>query len=173
VTLSVDHRHMPCGGNDSWSRAHLAEYLIPAGTHAWTVRLLPVAGAAARRRPAPPPRGSLAGEPSAWAPPGALARAGDAARRAAARAAAAAPVTIAEYAVEAAAHAWCAPPWGGCRLPRRPPRRGGIVRAVRVPFRCGGADRMWVWCAGRILVPLAVLLALLGLALGLGLGLSS
>ena len=32
---------------------------------------------------------------------------------------------------------------------------------------------MWVWCAGRILVPLAVLLALLGLALGLGLGLSS
>ena len=51
VTLSVDHRHMPCGGNDSWSRAHLAEYLIPAGTHAWTVRLLPAAGA---RRAAPP-----------------------------------------------------------------------------------------------------------------------
>jgi hypothetical protein len=136
VTLSVDHRHMPCGGNDSWSRAHLAEYLIPAGTHAWTVRLLPAAGAAARRRPPPPPRGALAGEPAAWAPPGALARAGDAARRA----------PPPPRPLPSQSTPWRLPltrgvprPGGGCRLPRRAPRRGGIVRTVRVPFRGRGA----------------------------------
>jgi hypothetical protein len=34
----VDCRHMPCGGNDSWSRAHLPEYLVPAGRYRFAIR---------------------------------------------------------------------------------------------------------------------------------------
>lgn len=33
VYVSIDKEHMPCGGNDSWSRAHDPNYMIKPGTH--------------------------------------------------------------------------------------------------------------------------------------------
>ena len=66
ITLTLDHRHMPCGGNDSWSRAHLPDYLIAAGTYSYSIRLRPITSAAEISRP-PPPRTALL--PAAFTPP--------------------------------------------------------------------------------------------------------
>jgi len=66
ITVTVDHRHMPCGGNDSWSRAHLPQYLINSGTYTYSVQLVPIASADAISRP-PPPRTRVS--PSSYTPP--------------------------------------------------------------------------------------------------------
>jgi len=50
---NADHRHMPCGGNDSWSRAHLEEYLIKPGKYCYSLRLQPITSSAAICRPPP------------------------------------------------------------------------------------------------------------------------
>ena len=48
ITLAIDHKHMPCGGNDSWSRSQSPKYLIPAGTYSYSLRLRPLFGEVAR-----------------------------------------------------------------------------------------------------------------------------
>jgi beta-galactosidase len=53
ITVAIDHKHMPCGGNDSWSRSQSKAYLIPPGHHAYSIRLRPLrAGEEAKRPPA-------------------------------------------------------------------------------------------------------------------------
>ncbi|KAJ1478510.1 galactose mutarotase-like domain-containing protein [Baffinella frigidus] len=54
VTLCVDHQHMPCGGNDSWSRSQLDQYLIKSGTHTYSIRLSPVSPGSIGRPQKPP-----------------------------------------------------------------------------------------------------------------------
>ena len=66
ITVTVDHRHMPCGGNDSWTRAHLPQYLIKPGKYTYSVQLVPIASAGSIGRPLPP---RTRGAPSSYTPP--------------------------------------------------------------------------------------------------------
>ena len=43
--LSVDHLSMGVGGDVGWLRTVRPEYMVPAGTHRWTLILSPLAGA--------------------------------------------------------------------------------------------------------------------------------
>jgi hypothetical protein len=66
VTVTLDHAHMPCGGNDSWSRAHLENYLIAPGTYSYSLNLQPLSSRDAVARKPPPPS---ALSPATYSPP--------------------------------------------------------------------------------------------------------
>jgi hypothetical protein len=51
--VTVDAHQMGLGGNDSWSRAHLSEYLISPGHYTYSVQLNPVFPAVGPVRPPP------------------------------------------------------------------------------------------------------------------------
>jgi hypothetical protein len=59
ITVAVDHRIMPCGGNDSWSRSQSQKYLIAAGTYSYSIRLRPLLGEEVAARPPPLEHGKV------------------------------------------------------------------------------------------------------------------
>ena len=42
VYLTLDHRQMGVGGDDSWSPSVHEAYRLPSGTYSWTTRLIPI-----------------------------------------------------------------------------------------------------------------------------------
>ncbi|EKX47903.1 hypothetical protein GUITHDRAFT_162620 [Guillardia theta CCMP2712] len=53
IILSLDCRHMPCGGNDSWSRCHSEQYLVKPGRYSYSLRMKPITSVAEAKRLAP------------------------------------------------------------------------------------------------------------------------
>jgi len=70
ITLTIEHRQMPCGGNDSWSRSQSKQYLIQPGTYSYSIRLRPLATATAPQRPPALSLGAVA-KPATFQPAGA------------------------------------------------------------------------------------------------------
>mmetsp|Transcript_53684 Transcript_53684/g.126948 ORF Transcript_53684/g.126948 Transcript_53684/m.126948 type:complete len:291 (-) Transcript_53684:204-1076(-) len=68
VTVTIDHAHTATGGNTSWTRSQMPQFMIPRGSYSYSIRLSPILAPGLIARPGPLPA-PLAGSVSVYKAP--------------------------------------------------------------------------------------------------------